>query len=189
MAKLHKNTCPFRKENISTPASVRYFKLVNEIKLFEDVCDYFTQCRASCQKIKYGKFREQTLTTSNPKFPEKTQSKKPREKNKHTKKKLYFESSDPHHDISKQPRGCCDMSCWGKFQALAQVPLSCPTLMFDHKVICPSTQLTSSHLASLNQNHAKTYEACCVAGVCAESGHKHAKNMSVRLRAPPVKHF
>ena len=40
------------------------------------------------------------------------------------KNRNYLTSSDPHHDISKQLRDSCEMSCWGKVETLAQVSSS-----------------------------------------------------------------
>ena len=103
-----------------------------------------------------------------------------------SKKVIYFTStSDPHHDISKQPRGCCEMSCWGKVGTLARVSLFSPIIIFDHKidavrVIAPGITHTEPREISITHNHANPH--------CPEAGSKHAKNMSVRLLAPPVIH-
>ena len=99
----------------------------------------------------------------------------------------FFTSSDPHRDISKQPCGCCEMSCWGKVETLAQVSLFSPTLMFDHKIApgsCHCTWHHSHRTMQRYQPHITMHHSHR-----AEAGGKHAKNMSIRLRAPPVKHF
>ena len=54
--------------------------------------------------------------------------------------KNYSTSSDPDHDISKQPHGCCEMSCWGKVDRIAKVPLFVPTRMVE---LCSHGKSTS----------------------------------------------